>query len=112
VLVAALVLVACRPEGGASLDARVTIDPPAPQVGNVRVEVVTSRELDLVRVEVVGDMTHAGMIPVEAVASELEPGQWVVESFTFTMAGDWVITVTGTARDGSKRDREVRVRVR
>ena len=111
-LTVAVALAACRPDGQPSLDAQVTIDPPAPRVGSARVEVAVAGGLDLARVEVAGDMAHAGMIPVEAVASEVAPGRWVVESFTFTMAGDWVITVTGVADDGSKREREVRVTVR
>lgn len=79
-------------------------------MGSARLEVAVGLELE--RLEIVGDMTHAGMIPVVAEATEIELGRWVVESFTFNMAGDWVITLTGTTPGGSQREREVRVRVR
>lgn len=44
------------------------------------------------QVEITGDMTHAGMMPVVATATEAEPGLYRTEDFRFTMAGDWILT--------------------
>lgn len=51
-------------------------------------------------VEVTGDMTHAGMVPVVADAAEVEPGLYRAEGFEFTMAGDWVLSAEATLPDG------------
>lgn len=52
-----------------------------------------------VRVE--GDMTHAGMQPVLADAESAGGGVYRAEGMHFTMAGDWIITVTVTV-DGKR----------
>lgn len=53
-------------------------------------------------VEVAGDMTHAGMQPVLRTAVESEPGRYRADDFAFTMAGDWIITLTATTADGRR----------
>lgn len=53
-------------------------------------------------VRVVGDMTHAGMQPVIVDATEVAPGSYRADEFAFTMAGDWIITVTATTADGRR----------
>ena len=45
------------------------------------------------------DMTHAGMAPVLDDAEEVGEGLYRM-SFEWTMAGDWVLTVSGTLEDG------------
>ena len=57
------------------------------------------------QVAVVGNMSHAGMVPVEAPAvtddaDGAADGRYVLP-FTFTMLGDWVMTVTVTLADGT-----------
>ena len=51
-------------------------------------------------VEVTGDMTHAGMVPVIANAPMTEPGMYVTQDFAFDMAGDWVLTAEIHLEDG------------
>jgi hypothetical protein len=51
-------------------------------------------------VEIVGDMTHAGMVPEVATAVDVGGGVYRSEGFTFTMAGDWVITAEVRYPDG------------
>lgn len=53
-------------------------------------------------VKVVGDMTHAGMQPVMADAVEVGPGDYRADDFAFSMAGDWIITITATTADGRR----------
>lgn len=43
-------------------------------------------------VEVTGDMTHAGMVPVISSAQHTENGSYETTDFSFTMAGDWILT--------------------
>lgn len=51
------------------------------------------------RVEVVGDMAHAGMMPISAEGQHTENGQYAVP-LRWTMAGDWQVTVKVTLADG------------
>jgi uncharacterized protein (DUF2141 family) len=46
-----------------------------------------------------GDMTHAGMSPVQAKARELGAGRYAVSNFAFSMAGDWVLSVSAIKGD-------------
>ena len=62
-------------------------------------------------VEVTGDMTHAGMVPVVATATESAPGLYRADDFEFTMAGDWVLTAEVTLPDGTKESAETSVTV-
>lgn len=100
----ALALVACDPPDdgneasasadGLSVEAQV-VDEPA--VGPSEVEVTVHEGGEPVtdaEVEVTGDMTHAGMVPVVAPAPHDEGGRYRTEGFEFSMAGDWILTVT------------------
>lgn len=51
-------------------------------------------------VQVTGDMTHAGMEPVISEATQIEPGLYETQDFTFTMSGDWFITADVTLATG------------
>ena len=62
-------------------------------------------------VEIVGDMTHAGMVPVIVEAVEGEPGLYRAEDFEFTMAGDWLITADIDLPDGGSASAETTVTV-
>jgi copper(I)-binding protein len=61
-----------------------------------------------------GNMNHAGMIPVLAdpIADDADgsvDGRYHLP-FTFTMLGDWIVTVTVTQADGSSFSRNLEVR--
>ncbi len=60
------------------------------------------------QVELEGNMTHAGMVPVLATAAEVEPGQYRAE-LEFTMGGDWFILVRATLADGRSLEEQVDV---
>jgi hypothetical protein len=53
-----------------------------------------------------GFMSHPGMAPVAAVVEEQGGGVYRAR-FRFTMAGDWVIRVTGSAPDGRTIDQQL-----
>lgn len=63
------------------------------------------------QVKVTGDMTHAGMMPVIASATETEAGLYTTEDFRFTMAGDWVLTGEIEYPDGTTATTETEVTV-
>lgn len=87
----------------------------APKIGSVSLSVNVSDEsgapLTGATVKVVGDMTHAGMTPVLADAPEVEDGHYRADEFAFTMAGDWIITITVTTSDGKRAGGELLVTV-
>ena len=85
--------------------------PEHPSVGKAEICIEVDPDLELTKMEVVGDMTHAGMIPVEAEAHPAGPGLWRVEDFDFNMRGDWVITITAYDKNGKKYQKEVRLTV-
>jgi hypothetical protein len=55
------------------------------------------------------DMSHAGMSPGFAEANETDPGRYQAR-LEFPMAGDWVILLHVTLRDGKKLERQFDVR--
>lgn len=57
-----------------------------------------------------GGMTHPGMVPIVAKASEVSAGLYVA-TMTWTMAGDWVVFLEARWPDGRREDSKVPVRV-
>jgi hypothetical protein len=100
-----LVTVACRGDGGdlddVAVELAVTPDPPA--IGPATVVVNLSDDeghpLTGATMSLEGNMSHAGMVPVLAQASEVSPGIYIA-SLEFTMAGDWFFLVKATLADG------------
>ncbi|HET9027579.1 MAG TPA: FixH family protein [Trueperaceae bacterium] len=113
-LAAALLFTACKPpepKAAASGGLAVSIVlAGSPVVGNVPVLIEVSdagTPVSGATVKVTGDMTHAGMQPVTATASETQPGSYRAESFAFTMAGDWIVTVDVSTSSGSRARTEL-----
>jgi hypothetical protein len=55
-----------------------------------------------------GFMSHAGMAPVLATATERTPGAYEIP-FTFTMQGDWVLLVRGELPGGHRVEQRIDV---
>lgn len=53
-----------------------------------------NKPLENAVVTVRGDMTHAGMSPVQEIAKNAGKGRYVLEGFGFNMAGDWVLSIS------------------
>ncbi len=108
ILLLTLGLVAgCRGEGPAGdpgLVLDVGISPTPPGVGPARLIIsltdTAGTPLSGAIVAVEGNMSHAGMVPVLDTARMTGPGQYLVDDFRFTMAGDWILTVEATLPDG------------
>ena len=100
-------LAGCRgeePTGDPGLVMELGISPTPPGVGPARLIIsladTAGSPLSGAEIVVEGNMSHAGMVPVLDTARMEEPGHYVAEDFTFTMAGDWVLTLVATLPDG------------
>ncbi len=109
-LLALLVLLpigGCReaePQGDPGLILELGISPTPPAVGPARL-IISLRDtlgnpVEGADVQVEGNMSHAGMVPVTGTASVRGPGVYVLPDFRFTMAGGWILTVTARLPDG------------
>ena len=90
-----LILLACAPTKQNELNIKLELS--TPKVGKVPIMLMLeyqNKPLTKAVVTVRGDMTHAGMAPVQAQAREVGNGRYAVDSFNFTMSGDWVLSVT------------------
>lgn len=98
-------LAACGPPATPTNDLVLTlhVEPATLQVGQANLVVtVTDKDgkpVDDARVEVEGNMTHPGMAPVTAQVEGGTNGTYRLP-FTWSMGGDWVISVTARLPDG------------
>jgi hypothetical protein len=111
----ALILAAgCRKAGESpKVKMTYTIAPQLPRVGPAAITVNLSDEagnpVKGTRVSLEGDMSHAGMAPVFAETTEVEPGRYQGR-LEFTMAGDWVVLMHMTLAGGQTLERQVDVK--
>ena len=114
-LLVTLALTACQKAENDLPDVSVdlTVSPDPPQVGPATVTVTLSdadgAPIGGAEMKLEGTMTHAGMVPVFADTTEIEPGQYEA-MLEFTMGGDWIIIVRATLPDGRSLEREIDVR--
>ncbi|HLC04278.1 MAG TPA: FixH family protein [Anaerolineales bacterium] len=92
----------------------VELQPDPPAVGEAmlvfRLSGPQSAPVTGATVSLTTDMTHAGM--VSAVADAKDEGNGLYRTtFEWTMAGDWILTVTGTLDDGRTFRRVLQVNV-
>lgn len=110
-LVISLILSACRqqptnaPEAGLRIDLALETDPP--QVGPTELRITLTRQgqpIEEARLEIRGDMAHAGMVPVLRSADADESGETRIP-FEWTMGGLWFVEVIARLPDGSESRR-------
>ena len=79
------------------------ITPDPPKVGPAKAKItLTDKEgkpLQGAALKLEGNMNHAGMKPVFAVATETDPGRYEA-TLELTMGGDWFVLITGKLKDG------------
>jgi YtkA-like len=101
-----------RPAAGApdiALDWKIAPDPPAVGAATFSFTLThsgTGRRVQGARVRIEADMTHPGMAPVLATASEIAPGQYQAP-LRLTMAGDWILLLEAELPDGRSLHRQV-----
>jgi hypothetical protein len=118
VLIALLGLSSCKPPQESSDPNRpvevVLLTTPA-RVGPAAIEVrllVDGNPALGASVNVRGDMTHAGMVPVIApTVVEVGGGVYRTQGFAFDMSGDWVLTAEVRYPDGVNRSGSLAVTV-
>jgi hypothetical protein len=90
-----LLFLSCAPQQ--QNDLSIKLETSNPKVGKIPITLTIAyqnKPLENAQITVRGDMTHAGMAPVQQVAREVGGGKYVLDGFYFTMSGDWVLTVT------------------
>lgn len=102
-------------QGSADIAVDLQIIPEAPATQQASTLQISLRDrnggpIDGATVTVEGDMTHAGMTPVLATARPAGGGRYTA-ALTWTMAGDWQITVKATLADGRTAQRAFPLRV-
>jgi len=90
----------------------LAIEPEPPQLGSATVTVTLTgsrgEPITGAGVELEGNMSHAGMVPVFGQAHEVSPGSYQAE-LEFTMVGDWFILVRAELPDGRSMERVIDV---
>ena len=86
------------------------IAPQPPRVGtatiNLKLTDKNGAAVSGARVDLEGNMSHAGMSPVNSEAKEVETGKYR-GTLQLTMAGDWIVLVHITLADGQKLQRQI-----
>lgn len=99
----------CRSQPSVDIRIAPEVEPQPARVGQATITLrVTDSSGALVkgaRIKLEGDMSHSGMAPVFADAAEFEPGRYRA-NIELTMAGDWIVLVHLTLRDGAKVERQ------
>jgi YtkA-like protein len=89
------------------------VSPQPPRTGQstftLRLADASGKPLTGVRIELEGNMSHAGMTPVFAGATEIQPGQYS-STMELSMAGDWYFLVHMTLPDGRKLERQFEIK--
>ena len=97
---------ACRPNPSDQINASWTIDPSPPAAGNPLVARIRLRDRSQApvlgaKLRLEGQMSHPGMAPVVAELTERGDGEYEAQ-MQLTMAGDWILVVSGQLRDGTR----------
>ncbi len=108
-----LFMVGCRSTSTVDVTIASEVTPQPPRVGQavitLRVSDVSGKPVSGARLKLEGNMSHAGMAPIFADATEVEAGRYRT-SMELTMAGDWIVMVHLTLVDGTKVDRQFEIK--
>ncbi|MBX3080208.1 MAG: FixH family protein [Anaerolineae bacterium] len=112
-----VVLAGCRqsPQATSTPDLEITLDTTTPfKMGQTEL-VVTLKDaqgtpIDNAKIEVQGDMTHAGMKPSLGSVDKGTQGQYKIP-FDWSMGGDWVLTIKATLPDGRTASKRIEVTI-
>jgi hypothetical protein len=110
-----LLLMGCHKpiEPQPALNVEFELAPQPPRMGPSVITLVVvdaeGKAINGAHVSIEGDMTHAGMGPIIAVAKEKGAGRYQAP-FEFSMGGDWVIMAHVTLPSGQAVERQFEVR--
>ena len=101
-------------EQDSEVSIELTVEPAQPAAGPAQLIITITDQngqpIDNATLEIEGNMTHAGMVPVFAQTTGGENGRYTVP-FEWTMGGDWSVTVEVSLEDGRTIFREFPVTV-
>jgi len=101
------------PDDGYSVS--LASEPASPAVGAgtllITLRDASGQPVEGARLEVEGNMSHAGMIPVAGAVQSAEAGEYRV-AIEWTMAGDWFVDVKFSLPDGAAVTRRFPIGVR
>jgi len=100
-------------ESSGAINVSWTLDPSPPLAGTPIVVRLTLRDRDQkpvtgARLRLEGLMSHPGMAPVTAAVTERGNGEYEAP-LQFTMAGDWILLVTGELPGGMGFTRQIEI---
>jgi hypothetical protein len=100
-------------ESGEAVSVSWTLDPSPPLAGTSLVVRLTLRDHEQkpitgARLRLEGLMSHPGMAPVTADVTERGNGDYEAP-LQFTMAGDWVLVVTGELPGGGQINKQIEI---
>ena len=98
------------PADQSNVGVNISVSPTPLAVGPATVQVTLSdsahQPITGARVSLEGNMSHAGMVPVNATAHETAPGTYVAD-MKLTMSGDWVMIVRADLPNGQHVERQL-----
>jgi hypothetical protein len=106
---------ACRHQGDTASELTLTheVSPQPPRAGpltiTLRLADASAQPATGVRIKLEANMSHAGMSPVFADATETGPGEYS-STLELSMAGDWFVMVYITLPDGGKVKRQFEIK--
>ena len=102
-----------EPESSGAISVSWTLDPSPPFAGTPIVVRLTLRDRDQkpvtgARLRLEGLMSHPGMAPVTTAVTERGNGEYEAP-LQFTMAGDWILLVTGELPGGGQIKKQIEI---
>ncbi len=105
---------AARPASNPDIVFSLAVQPNPPVVGPAELVVTlldrAGKPVEGARLEVEGNMTHAGMQPAFGQGAGGQGGRYAVP-MNWTMSGDWVVTVKATMPGGQTASKDFSLRV-
>ena len=113
-LLCLLVASGCKSQASQKVFVAHEVLPQPSRVGQVEIRLrltdASRKPLSGAEIRLEGNMSHAGMSPVFANTSEVAPGDYRTK-MELSMAGDWIVLVHLTLRDGTKVERQFEMTV-
>jgi len=112
--VAALAATGCHraSESVGDISVQERISPQPVRVGGATIAIqladASAKPVTHARIDVEADMSHPGMSPIFATATETSPGMYTAQ-LDFNMGGDWVVLSHIVLADGRKLERRIDV---
>ena len=108
-----LFMAGCRSAPSPEVFVAHQVLPQLPRVGQVeirlRVTDASRKPLTGAQIKLEGNMSHAGMSPVFVDTLEVAPGEYRA-NMNLSMAGDWIVLVHLTLRDGATLERQFEIK--